>query len=235
MKTTVRREDDRVWDDVLIRPIYRQDLDAVAAMCWEDRDTQLRILEKQEILGFGVWDAENTSIGTLHCYRVTLPEWDDSDFPGYGRARLQDWPLGWPLLAAREKGLEFDGPVWGQACFHVGILPNTWQADPRYFRRGIGTALLEASVAWARDRGYAAVIAHGGSPIVPVYNTMMGCLPWTAYQKLGFETQAIEDGARLPWWVASKGQNIQEQVERALAEGKEIPDIAARLMVLRLR
>jgi GNAT superfamily N-acetyltransferase len=223
-------------EDITIRSIYQQDLDDVAGMCWENRETQVRLLERQEILGFGAWDAEKGSVGTLHCYRVTLPDWDDSDFPGYGRARLEDWPLGWPLLAARKQGLAFDGPVWGQACFHVGILPNTWQADSRYFRKGTGTALLEASVEWAREHDYAAVIGHGGSPIVPAYNTMMGCLPWTAYQKLGFETQAIEeDGQRLPWWVETKGEAIQEQVEQALAEGKAIADIAARLMVLRLR
>ena len=222
-------------DEVTIRPIYGQDLDAVAGMCWENRETQLRILEKQEILGFGAWDTDTTSIGTLHCYLVTLPEWDDSDFPEYGRARLQDWPLGWPLLAARERGLEFDGPVWGQACFHVGILPNTWEANPAYFRKGIGTALLEASVAWAREHGYAAVIGHGGSAIVPAYNTMMGCLPWTSYAKLGFDTKVIEeDGERLPWWAETKGEAIQAQVAQALAEGKQIADIAARLMVLHL-
>jgi GNAT superfamily N-acetyltransferase len=222
-------------DMVTIRPIYEQDLDAVAGMCWENRETQLRLLEKQATLGFGAWDTENRSVGTLHCYRVTLPEWDDSDFPGYGRARLEDWPLGWPLLAAREKGLEFDGPVWGQACFHVGILPNTWQANPAYFHRGIGTALLEASVAWARDHDYVAAIGHGGSAMVPAYNTMMGCVPWTSYAKLDFETAAIEeDGARLPWWGETKGETIQAQVEQALAAGKKIADIAARLMILHL-
>ena len=218
-----------------IRPICAADLDAVAGMCWENRETQLRILEKEEILGIGAWDDENRSIGTLHCYSVGLPEWDNSDFPGYGRARLEDWPLGWPLLAAREKELKFPGPVWGQACFHVGILPNTWQANPDYFRRGIGTALLEASVAWARNHKYAGIIAHGGSRIISAYNVMMGCLPWTSYEKLGFETKAFEeDGLRLPWWVETKGETIKAQVDQALSRGREITDVAARLMVLRL-
>jgi GNAT superfamily N-acetyltransferase len=204
-------------------------------MCWENRETQLRILEKQEILGHGAWDDDGTCVGSLHCYSVTLPEWDDSDFPGYGRARLEDWPLGWPLLAARDKGLDFPGPIWGQACFHVGILPNTWQANPDYFRRGIGTALLEASVAWARDHDYAGIIAHGGPSIVPAYNLMMGCLPWTSYAKLGFETAAYEEDAeKLPWWVETKGEEIKAQVDRILAEGRELTDIVARLMVLRL-
>ncbi len=218
-----------------VRPIYAEDLDAVASMCWENRETQLRILEKQEILGIGAWDGEDTCVGSLHCYCVTLPEWDDRDFPGYGRARLEDWPLGWPLLAAREKGLRFSGPVWGQACVHVGILPSTWQADPGYFHKGIGTALLEASVAWAREHDYAGIIAHGGPKIIPAYNLMMGCLPWTSYGKLGFETMAYEEDAlRLPWWVETKGEAIKAQVDQALSEGRDIKDIAARLMVLRL-
>ncbi|MGC9347396.1 MAG: hypothetical protein ACP5JG_04580 [Anaerolineae bacterium] len=218
-----------------IRPIYADDLDDVSGMCWENRETQQRILEKQEILGIGAWDDENVCVGQLHCYEVTLPEWDDSDFPGYGRARLEDWPLGWSLLAAREKGLEFDGPVWGHACFHVGVLPDTLQADTEYFRRGMGTALLEASVAWAQKHNYDAIIAHGGPRIIPAYNTMMGCMPWTSYAKLGFETKAFEEDAeRLPWWAETKGEGIKAQVNRALAEGHEIKDIVARLMVLRL-
>lgn len=219
----------------LIRPIGAENLDAVAGMCWENRETQLRLLEKQEILGMGAWDEEGTCVGSLHCYRASVPDWDDRDFPGYAHNRLEDWPLGWPLLAARDKGLEFDGPVWGHACFHVGILPDTWEADPAYFRRGIGTALLEASVTWARDHDYAAIIAHGGPKIIPAYNTMMGCLPWTSYTKLGFETAAFEEDAeRPPWWAETKGETIQEQVQQALAEGHEMREIVARLMVLRL-
>ncbi len=223
-----------VQESITIRPIYADDLEAVAAMCWENRETQLRILAKQEVLGFGAWDHRNTCVGSLHCYSVTLPDWDDSDFPGYGRARLEDWPLGWPLLAARKKGLEFAGPVWGQACFHVGILPNTWQAQPKYFNKGIGTALLEASVAWARDHAYAGVIAHGGPRTIPAYNVMMGCLPWTSYAKLSFETMAYEeDGERLPWWVETRGETIKAQVDGATSEGRDLEDIVARLMVLR--
>ena len=221
--------------DYTVRPIYAVDLESIAGRCWDDRATQLRLLARQEVLGFGAWDARGLNVATLHCYGVELPDWDDTDFPGYGRAQLKDWPLGWPLLAARAKGLAFDGPVWGLACFHVGILPTAFDPDPAYFRQGIGTALLEAAVAWARERGYAAVIGHGGTKAVPVYNVMQGSLPWTSYAKLGFETAALEeDGERLPWWVEAKGEEIKAAVERALAAGATVSDIAARLMVLRL-
>jgi GNAT superfamily N-acetyltransferase len=224
-----------IQNEYTIRPIYANDMDSVASMCWENRETQQRILAKQEILGIGAWDKKNTCVAQLHCYKVTLPDWDDSDFPGYGRERLQDWPLGWPLLAAREKGLHFPGPVWGHACFHVGFLPNTWQANPDYFMKGIGTALLDASVTWAREHSYPAVIAHGGPKIITAYNNMMGCMPWTSYAKKGFATMAIEEDAqRLPWWVETKGEEIQSQVHQALAEGHQLEDIGARLMVLNL-
>jgi GNAT superfamily N-acetyltransferase len=224
-----------IQDEYHVEPIQEHHLDSVASMCWENRDTQLRILGKQGILGFGAWDSQNISVGSLHCYKVALPDWDDTNFPGYGRARLQDWPLGWPLLAARDKALEFDGPVWGHACFHVGILPNSWQADPAYFNKGIGTALLEASVLWARMHKYPGIIAHGGSRIIPAYNTMMGCMPWTSYERLGFETAAIEeDGKKLPWWVETKGDEISNQVKEALSAGRTLDEIGARLMVLHL-
>lgn len=224
-----------VQDVWAIRPIVASDLDDVSGMCWEDRETQMKILEKQGILGFGAWDDEGICVGQLHGYAVSLPGWDESVFPGYARNRLEDWPLGWPLLAVREQGFEFDGTVWGHACFHVGVLPGTWNATSAYFERGMGTALLEASVMWAKDHNYAAIIAHGGPKIVPAYNTMMGCMPWTAYAKLGFETKAFEEDAeRLPWWVETKGDEIKSQVDQALIEGHALEDIVARLMLLHL-
>ena len=90
-----------------IRPIESKDLDYVPDWCWENRQTQMRLLELQEILGFGAWEGD-VCVGLLHCYSVTLPQWDDSNFPGYGRKRLISWPLGWPLLAAKGKGLQFN-------------------------------------------------------------------------------------------------------------------------------
>ena len=106
-----------------IRPIRLGDLDHVTGACWENRQTQVRLLEIQEILGFGAWEGD-ACVGQLHCYRVTLPQWDDSNFPGYGRARPEGWPLGWPLLAAREKGLKFDRPAWGHACWPIPVILN---------------------------------------------------------------------------------------------------------------
>ena len=218
-----------------IRPIEPEDLDHVADACWENRQTQVRLLQRQEILGIGAWEGA-MCVGQLHCYRVTLPQYDDSDFPGYGRSRPVSWPLGWPLLAAKDKGLNFDRPVWGHGCFHVGFTPGARRADPAYFGRGIGTAMLRRSVQWARDHDYAAVIAHGGTKAAPAYNVWMGCLPWTTYEAMGFTCAATEeDGRQLPWWAKGEAPpGVMNQVQEAVAAGRGPDELCARLMVLHL-
>ena len=222
--------------DCDIRPIRPADLDRVGGACWESRDVQRRLIDTQGILGMAAWEGE-TCVGLLHAYHVALPAWDDSLFPGYGRANLLSWPLGLPLLAARDKGLHVDGPVWGHACFHVGFTsPETHRPDRSYFGRGIGTALCEASVAWAREAGYAAVLAHGGTKAAPEYNVWMGCLPWTTYDRLGFECVAMEeDGLRLPWWADGKASpEVMRQVQEHLDAGGQPGPLCARAMILRL-
>ncbi len=218
----------------LIRAVEKSDLDNVSGACWESRGAQLRLLDRQGILGMGVWEGD-TCVGLLHCYSVTLPAWDDSDFPGYGRARPQSWPLGWPLLVAREQGLAFDRPVWGLACYHVGYKVGARGPDPAYFRKGIGAALLGSAVNWGREHGYAAILAHGGPRAVPAYNVWMGCLPWTSYLALGFGCLAMEEGGqRLPWWARAGGASPEAvaQVEEAVSAGKAPAELCARAMLL---
>ena len=79
--------------DIVIREIRLADLDSICGACWENRETQMRLLEKQEILGMAAWEGQ-TCVGLLHGYSLKLSEWDDRDFPGYARNRLLDWPLG---------------------------------------------------------------------------------------------------------------------------------------------
>jgi len=220
---------------VVVRPIIQSDIDQVAAACWENRETQTRLLEQQEILGMGAWQG-SLCVGQLHCYRVFLPQWDDSNFPGYGRRKPMSWPLGWPLLAAKEEGLNFSRPVWAHACFHVGFAgPDARHANRTYFGRGIGTAMCRASIEWARAHGYAAVVAQGGTKTTPEYNAWMGCLPYTTYERLGFECLALEeDGRRLPWWAKGEARpEVMEQVQAAVESGIEPSALCARLMVLR--
>jgi GNAT superfamily N-acetyltransferase len=179
--------------------------------------------------------AAGRCIAQLHVYRVTLPDWDDSLFPGYARSRLQDCPIGWPLLAAKKIGLSYGKPVLAFSCFHVGLLPGTFDEDPRYFRRGIGTALLKEAVSWAGMNGYAAIIAHGGSRNLPAYNIWMGSMPWTAYRDAGFRTMAIEeDGICLPWWKDKEYPDLDRQLNLAMGQGCGPEELCARLMVLEL-
>ncbi|MCL1858923.1 MAG: GNAT family N-acetyltransferase [Oscillospiraceae bacterium] len=219
----------------IIKPITIENLDSVNQDCWENRDVQLKILELQKILGFGAW-IDSVCVGSLHCYKIDLPDWDDALFPEYGRKRLEDWPLGWPLLAAKAKGIIFNGPVWGHACFHVGRLVNTHDSNREYLGKGIGKALLDASVKWAREHQYAGIIAHGGSKSVLEYNVVMGCLPWTSYKRVGFKVCALEeDGAAMPWWTTAwDNPIIKEQVSQSLGNSDRVKDICARLMVLNL-
>ena len=225
-----------VASGAVIREICEADMDTVAGKCWENRETQLRLLNVQEILGMGVWQADRC-VGQLHGYKVALPQWDDSNFPGYGRSKPVSWPLGWPLLAARDKGIRIDGPIWAHACFHVGVTPGAHHADSAYFGLGYGTALCEASVQWAREHGYAAVLAQGGSKAVPAYNTWMGCLPWTTYARMGFECVAMEeDGQALPWWAKGEGDptpEMMQQVKAVLDAEQQVDELCARTMLLR--
>ena len=85
------------------------------------------------------------------------------------------------------------GPVWCHTCFHVGRLlrfdssgsiePTT---DERYFGRGIGTALCRASVQWAKEHGYVAVVGLAAPEGLVEFARWSGHLPWTTYAKSGF-------------------------------------------------
>jgi len=221
-----------------IEPITVDNYESVNSDCWENKEIQQKLFETQGILGFGAW-SDSVCVASLHCYKVSLPQWDDSLFPEYGRRRLEDWPLGWPLKASKEKQLCFRGPVWGHSCFHVGRLVNTHYTDPQYSGHGIGKALLTASIDWAKKHDYSAIIAIGGSKIVSEYNVVMGCLPWTTYVNSGFHVEALEEDAmRAPWWTKGgihwDSPDIKKQIEEALRNKDNFENVCARLMVLNL-
>lgn len=220
-----------------VRPITEKEYERVNSKCWDNSEVQKSILRQQGILGFGAWDTEERCIAQLHCYRVSIPDWDDRLFPDYARNRLLDCPLGWPLLAAKEAGLFYgDMPVLVLSCFHVGLLPGCFDEDPRYFRKGIGKALLHAIIDWARTtHRYAAILAHGGSNMLPAYNIWMGSMPWTSYREEGFLTVALEEGGEsLPWWKDKDQPELSRQLADALAKGYGPKDLNAHLMVLEL-
>jgi GNAT superfamily N-acetyltransferase len=218
-----------------VTPIGLNDISKIPMKCWDNRETQRKIIENQEILGMAAWDMNNISIGQLHFYDVSLPNWDESLFPEYAKNRLQDWPLGWPLLAAKEKHIALDGRIMGIACFHVGTLLGVSDPNPEYYRKGIGSALIQEAIKWANVKGYKGIIAHGGSSLIPQYNTIMGCMPWKVYQKLGFRIAAIEeDGEKPPWWIETWSDYVKDTVQASISKDSNYSEINARLMVLQL-
>lgn len=109
--------------------------------------------------------------------------------------------------------------------------------DPRYLGRGIGTALCKASVRWAREHGYAAVLAPGAPEGLFEFAAWSGHLPWTRYAKLGFAVIGAEGADdNLPNWA--KGDSppeVMDQVNAALAAGRSRREIRERLMFLDLK
>ena len=74
-------------------------------------------------------------------------------------------------------------------CYHVGQLDESDARDPRYLGRGIGTRLLDETLAWAGGAAFAAVVAKGLTPLWPVVQ-YMGGMPDAVYTSRGFHAAA---------------------------------------------
>ena len=109
--------------------------------------------------------------------------------------------------------------------------------EPGYYGRGIGTALCEASVRWAREHDYVAALAPGAPGGLFEFAVWSGHLPWTSYARLGFETVAVRgerDG--LPGWAQGDSPpEVMAEVRAALATGRPPQEFHERLMLLDLR
>jgi GNAT superfamily N-acetyltransferase len=218
-----------------LKPITKDDIDDISMKCWDNREHQLKILDFQETLGIAAFDYNGDCVGLLHFYKVTIPNFNNSLFPDYAKKRLEDWPLGWPLIAAKEKGLHFNGPVLGIACFHVGVYKKSYESDIKYFNKGIGKKLLTSAIEFAEKYNYSAVIGIGGSNDIPEYNIQMGCLPFKVYENLGFTAEAFEvKNNDIPWWVEKWGGKVKEEYEKAKESGIDNKKLCSRLMVLKL-
>ena len=111
------------------------------------------------------------------------------------------------------------------------------ELDSRYAGRGIGTALCAASVQWATERDYTAVLALASPADLHEFAMWSGHLPWTTYAKLGFEVAGYTAAAGdMPDWA--KGDSpppVMAQVDSALAAGRAPDDLRERWMVRRLK
>jgi GNAT superfamily N-acetyltransferase len=107
--------------------------------------------------------------------------------------------------------------------------------EPRYYGRGMGTALCRASVEWARKNGYGAVVGTGAPADLFKFAVWSGNLPHTTYAKLGFETLGpTQPEGELPGWArGSSPPDVMRQVEEALAGGRAVDSFHCQLMAVR--
>ncbi len=232
---------------ITIRPIEPGELEWIVLRCWPDRETLDRLFAKQGTIGMAAWE-DDKCVAQLHCYRVDTVDGGNEDWPEHN-----NWLPNIPRLeVVRQSDFDSKGPVWCHACCHVGrtleiapeeSLPSGWAkgirkgVDPRYLGRGIGTALCEASVQWAREHDYGAVLAMGAPDSMFEFAVWSGALPWTSYTKLGFEAVAAErEGAGLPEWAQGNSPpEVMSQVKMVLAGGRPAHEFYGRLTVLDLR
>lgn len=225
---------------ITVRAIEPTELDRIVLRCWPDRRALDRLFMAQGTIGMAAWEGD-TNVAQLHCYRVTAPdgnEWNQVKESGANWWTESDRIFsGWGQWGPSKTELDLSGPVWCHACFHVGrTLDNPEENKPRYLGQGIGTTLCRASVLWAREQGYRAVLAPGAADGLIEFAHWYGHLPCTTYAKLGFRDHPVppEEVDELPGWVKGEvHEPIASEVRNALAS-RPIHEILERLMVLRL-
>lgn len=148
-------------------------------------DAKRSLIAHQGALGIGAYH-NGLFVGSLWFYRVEdpasgcplAPIWSGwhSDSDGFRRLSPEIPACALPFL--------------GLDCFHVGrtkALAARDVNDESYYRRGIGTGLLTAALAWAAQRDYRSVIAGSGMDAFPAYNNWAGTLPLKVYLRNGFD------------------------------------------------
>lgn len=234
---------------ITIRPIRLDEINRIPLRCWpEDDATLMRLFESQGTIGMAAWEGDRC-VAQLHCYRVVLPHGDNPHWPAWNHW----WNSSWWSQMVQEAGLDLTGPAWCHACCHVGRTLETLQesassepgalpgicdgADSRYFGRGIGTALCQASMHWAWDHDYLAALALGAPQGLFEFAVAAGHLPWTTYTKLGYESLSlISAAAGFPRWTQGHGSSeVAAEAHAALAAGRSVRDFYERLMILDLR
>ncbi len=162
----------------------------------------------------GIWDEVRR--------RFTVPRersgnWDEARILNELRKRFPDTDPG-ILKSVVDQG-------------RLGSLPG--ELETHYLGRGIGTALCQASVQWAWEHDYTAVIASGAPRGVFEFAAWSGHLPWSTYAKLGF--QALSDpkpGDEPDHWISDCPPEVQAEVRAALESGRAPWELNERWMVL---
>ncbi len=72
-------------------------------------------------------------------------------------------------------------------CYHVGQIDESEKRDKIYHGMGIGKAMLEKLLYWAKDSGFNGLTAKATPESRPVMS-FMGGQPLSVYKTLGFET-----------------------------------------------
>ena len=220
---------------ITIRPIQQGELDRIVLRCWPDRKTLDRLFTVQGTIGMAAWEGRKC-VGQLHCYRVPLPDGENRHWPEWNRW----WSKGDRVFGTwgpRKVDLGLAGPGWCHACIHVGrtlASDTTDEPDTRYYGCGIGTSLCKASVFWARQNGYRAVLAPGAADGLVEFARWSGHLPYTTYVKLGFRAHLVppEDNSQIPEWAAGKiHEPIASEIKNALRT-RPPDEILERVMVL---
>ncbi len=85
-------------------------------------------------------------------------------------------------------------------CYHVGQHDNTDRRDSRYMGRGIGTRLLEETIAWAEKAGFSTIVAKGLSSLWPIPQ-IMGGMPTALYLRRQFKIAASYYDQQLLNWI----------------------------------
>ncbi|MEN6480250.1 MAG: hypothetical protein ABFD20_11530 [Anaerolineales bacterium] len=221
-----------------IRPAGVEHLAQIPWRCWGDDPQVLRrVFGQQETIGIIACEGERC-VGVLYAFCIELPTTADC---------LPSERLHYVL----ETGLT--GLAWCHACFHVGRMIETSAefeqqsnhsqrssifdgTDQRYFSRGIGTALLSQSVAWARQHRYGMVIGQGAPTGLFNYCVWRGMLPYTTYTRLGFQAVRVpQEGDPLPTWVEGDAPpEVRLEAQAALSHGRLPHTLNTRVMYLRL-
>ena len=188
------------------RPIaeLRPDRDVLRCLP-ESVDAKQSLVAHQGALGIGAYD-DGLFVGSLWFYRL--------EDPASGCPLAPIWS-GWHGDSDEFRRLSPEIPahalpVLGLDCFHVGrtkALEAQDVNDEFYSRRGSGTGLLTAALAWATQRDYRSVIAGSGMDAFPEYNNWAGTLPLKVYLRNGFDVLVPRDA-----WGAVPG-HLRKQPE----------------------